>query len=112
MWEAMAFGGIVTFPFLAVSFVLGATTEDALLTYGPLGIMSLMLALFARETVARLVKDRDRANEQRDQMVNDVINRMMPVIQRTVEMLEKRQQIDVEVLETLKDVRRALEKRP
>lgn len=112
MWELIAYGTFATFPVLTlwVGNVLGATTsEDALLTYGPLGIMSLMLALFARETVSRLVKDRDRANELRDQMIDDIINRMMPVLQRSVEVLEKRQQLDIELVDTLRDVRRVLE---
>lgn len=110
MWELASLWGVMSMPLLTIGVVLGVTSEDALLTYGPLGIMSLMLALFARETVGRLVKDRDAANEQRDQMVNDVINRIMPVLQRTVDVLEKRQQLDVEMVEVLKDVRRALER--
>jgi len=94
---------------LVATVVMTVTGEDALLTYGPLGIMSATLLWFAKGTVDRLVKDRDQANQQRDQMVSDVLTEIMPVLRRTVDVLEKQQQIDVEVLSTLKNVQRYLE---
>lgn len=99
---------VLLFGFVS-SVILSVTGEDALLTYGPLGIMSATLMWFAKGTVERLVKDRDQANAQRDQMVSDVFTEIMPVLRRTVDVLEKQQQIDVEVLTALKNVQRYLE---
>lgn len=94
---------------VVAGMIVSVTGEDALLTYGPLGIISATLLWFAKGTVDRLIKDRDQANQQRDQMVNDVLTEIMPVLRRTVDVLEKQHQIDIDVLAVLKNVQRYLE---
>lgn len=94
---------------LTVGVVLGAVPEDVLYSYGPLGVMTAVLLLFAKGTTDRLVKDRDRANEQRDAVVNDMLTRVIPTLQRAIDVIEKRQQLDHDILRTLEDIRRILE---
>lgn len=102
---ALALQGLV----LVVGVVLGAVPEDVLYSYGPLGVMTTILLWFAKGTTDRLVKDRDRANEQRDAVVDDMVTRVMPTLQRAIDVMEKRQQIDRDLLQTLEDIRRILE---
>jgi hypothetical protein len=94
---------------LTVAVMFGAVPDDVLYSYGPLGVMTTILLWFAKGTTDRLVKDRDRANEQRDAVVDDMLTRVMPTIQRSAEVLERRQQLDQDILRTLEDVRRLLE---
>ena len=110
MWALLATTALaIQLTVITVGVVLGAVPEDVLYSYGPLGVMTTILLWFAKGTTDRLVKDRDRANEQRDAVVDDMLTRVMPTLQRTVDMLERRQQLDRDVLRTLEDVRRLLE---
>lgn len=110
MWTLLASVAVaVQFVALTVGVVLGAVPEDVLYSYGPLGVMTTVLLWFAKGTTDRLVKDRDRANEQRDAVVDDMLTRVMPTIQRSLEVLERRQELDKDILRTLDDVRRLLE---
>lgn len=107
MWGVLA----ATLISASLGLILGITSEEALTTYGPLGIISAALLWFAKGTVDRLVMDRDKALEQRDQMMNDVLNDFMPVIRRAVDVLEKREQLDAEVLAVMRGVREELGRR-
>lgn len=110
MWTLLASTAIaVQLVVLTVGVVLGAVPEDVLYSYGPLGVMTAVLLWFAKGTTDRLVKDRDRANEQRDQVVNDMVTRVIPMLQRAIDVIEKRQQVDHDILKTLEDLRRILE---
>lgn len=94
---------------LTVGVILGAVPEDVLYSYGPLGFMTAVLLVFAKGTTDRLVKDRDQANEQRDAVVNDMVTRVIPMLQRALDVMEKRQELDRELLKALDDIRRILE---
>lgn len=110
MWALVASTAIaVQLAVLTAGVVLGAVPEDVLYSYGPLGVMTAILLWFAKGTTDRLVKDRDRANEQRDAVVNDMITRVMPTLQRAIDVIEKRQQLDHDIHRTLEDIRRILE---
>lgn len=110
MWTLAASTVIaVQFVVLVLGVVFGAVPEDVLYSYGPLGVMTAILLWFAKGTTDRLIKDRDRANEQRDAVVDDMLTRVMPTLQRTVDVLERRQQLDQDILRALEDVRRLLE---
>lgn len=110
MWTLVA-STVIASQLLVVSVgvIFGVVPEDILYSYGPLGVMTAILLVFAKGTTDRLVKDRDRANEQRDAVVDDMVTRVIPMLQRAIDVIEKRQQLDHDLLRTLEDIRRILE---
>lgn len=110
MWT-LAASTVIALQLVAVTLgvVLGAVPEDVLYSYGPLGVMTAILLVFAKGTTDRLVKDRDQANEQRDAVVNDMLTRVIPMLQRALDVMEQRQQLDRELVATLDEIRRILE---
>jgi hypothetical protein len=90
-----------------------ATTFDPLLTYGPLGVFVVAFALgliVAKPIYDRAISDRDRAETQRDAVTKDVMERVVPLLQRTIETLDRRSGLDGDTVALLTDVRRLMER--
>lgn len=106
------------------ALIFGLTGEEVLYGYGPLGVFAVAAGVALRTMGQYIIKDRDRAVEQRDQMADDMFNKALPLLTRTADLLEKRTQLDQELMdgfkyasklagqaeEVLKDVRRQLER--
>jgi hypothetical protein len=104
--------------------IFGLTGEELLYGYGPLGVFAVAAGVALRTMFQYIVKDRDRAVEQRDQMADDMFQKALPLLTRTADLLEKRTMIDTELMagfrdaqrlagqaeDVLKDVRRMLER--
>lgn len=92
--------------------ILAVTIEEALITYGPLGIGVFVLGLFSWRMVTWLFARVDKAEAQRDAMVQEVLTSVMPAVNRATEVLDKRQNLDREILDAMirgKDVLERLE---
>lgn len=87
---------------------------DQLANYGALGIIVLAFLtglLYAKPTVDRLIKERDKAEDQRDQVLYDVLEKVAPALEQAVNALKARSEFEVDVRDVLVDVRRMLEQR-
>lgn len=82
--------------------MFAVTVDQVLLTYGPLGVGVLVLGYFAFKMVDLLIHDRNTSNSQRDAIVNDVFTKVMPAIARNTEVLEKRHDLDREIIEVIR----------
>ena len=86
---------------------------DPLLVYGPLGVFVVAFALgliVAKPIYDRAVADRDRAEAQRDAVTKDVMERVAPVLERAIDTINRRAEMDTQIVSLMTDVRRALEK--
>jgi hypothetical protein len=107
-----------------VEFIFGLTGEEVLYGYGPLGVFAVAAGIALRTMGLYIIRDRDRAVQQRDQMADDMFNKALPLLTRTADLLEKRDRLDQELMEgfryasklagqaeeVLRDVRRQLER--
>ena len=87
---------------------------QALTTYGPLGIFVVLFVLglvVGKKEHDRVIAERDRAWEQRDQIIDDVHEKVAPALERATEAIRARENFEDRVLEVLTDVRRLLEGR-
>lgn len=85
---------------------------NELVTYGPLGIFVLLFVtglVSGKPTVDRLIAERDRAEVQRDSVINDVLEKVAPALERAVEAVKARDVFEADVRDVLVDVRRMLE---
>jgi hypothetical protein len=87
---------------------------DQLANYGALGVIVIAFLsglVFAKPTVDRLIKERDKAEDQRDSVVRDVHEKVAPALEQAVEALKARSEFETDVRDVLVDVRRMLEQR-
>lgn len=87
---------------------------DQLVNYGALGVIVLAFLtglVFAKPTVDRLIKERDKAEDQRDSVIHDVLEKVAPALEQAVEALKARSEFESDVRDVLVDVRRMLEQR-
>lgn len=83
--------------------VLTATgPEEVLYSYGPLGVGALALAYIANKFITILLADRTKAIQDRDDMVQDLLTKVFPAIVKNTEVLEARQELDRELIDTIK----------
>lgn len=92
---------------------------DALTIYGPLGVFVVLFVVglvVSKREHDRVIGERDKAWRQRDELIEDVHQRVVPAIERATEAVRARDEADGEVLaalvanrEVLTDVRRLLE---
>lgn len=83
--------------------------DQLAINYGVAGVMLVVLLGFAKQTIDRLISDRDRAERQRDEVLRDVLTKVAPAIERSIEAIKARDDRDDEVRDLLVDVRRLLE---
>ena len=86
---------------------------EELVNYGALGVMVLgfvMGLVVAKPTHDQAVKDAEIARQQRDELLDDVFNRVVPAIERATEAVKARDALDDAVNDVLVDVRRLLER--
>ena len=86
---------------------------NELLAYGPLGIFVIAFMsglIHPKPTVDRLIAERDRAEQQRDSIVTDVLGKVAPALEKAIEAAKSRDAQDLEIHEVLIDVRRWLER--
>lgn len=93
----------------ASGLIYAVTLDDALISYGPLGIGVLVLGYFAAKQVVFLRERGDKAEAQRDAMIEDVFTKVLPALTRNTEVLEKRTNLDREIIETLQENTRVLQ---
>lgn len=107
-----------------MDIIFGLTGEEVLYGYGPLGVFAVAAGVALRTMVMYIIRDRDRAVQQRDQMADDMFSKALPLLTRTADLLEKRDRLDQELMdgfrhasrlagqaeEVLRDVRRQLER--
>lgn len=87
---------------------------DELVNYGALGLIMLAFLgglIYAKPTVDRLIAERDRAETHRDEVIADVLGKVAPALERSIEAVKERSTFDTDVREVLVDVRRMLEQR-
>ena len=94
---------------IAFSF-LAETPQDILYGYGPLGVIVVVLAGVAWNFVRMFMKDRDRVIAQRDALLNDIFDKVIPAVNKNTDVLQRRQEIDVQLVSVLKESNEALER--
>lgn len=85
---------------------------DQLPNYGALGIMVFAFLTgfaYAKPTVDRLIAERDRAEQHRDAVLADVLGKVAPALERSIEAIKDRDVFETDVRDVLIDVRRLLE---
>lgn len=85
---------------------------EQLANYGALGVIVVAFLtglVFAKPTVDRLIAERDRAEQHRDAVLADVLGKVAPALERSIEAVKARETFESDVREVLVDVRRLLE---
>lgn len=85
---------------------------EQLANYGALGIIVVAFLtglVFAKPTVDRLIAERDRAEQHRDAVLADVLGKVAPALERSIDAVKQRDAFESDVREVLVDVRRLLE---
>lgn len=77
--------------------------EDILYGYGPIGIGLVVVAYFAYKMFNILLADRDKAIADRDALLKDVFEKVLPAVARNTDVLQARQELDRDVIQALKD---------
>ena len=93
-------------PFVApvVAVVSAATTGQGLEVYGPLGVGMVGLAVFMRELIKWIIRQKEESDRRLEQLTNQVMNEVMPVLRSTATLLEKREQVDTKLISLLEQL--------
>jgi hypothetical protein len=94
---------------LLIAFVYAVTPEEVLIGYGPLGIAALALSFIGYKMFNIILSDRDKAIAQRDAMLNDLFTKVIPALTQNTAVLEQRQDIDRDLIDTIKSSTKQLE---
>lgn len=92
-----------------ISYLFAVTPEEILYGYGPLGIGVVALSIVGLRMFNILLKDRDKAIEDRDAIVQDLFTKVLPAITRNTDVLESRQSIDRDLVSAIKESTKQLE---
>lgn len=85
---------------------------EQLVNYGALGVIVAAFLgglVFAKPTLDRVIAERDRAEQQRDVVLADVLGKVAPALERSIDAVKARDVFESDVREVLVDVRRLLE---
>lgn len=82
--------------------IYAATPEEVLYGYGPLGIGVVALSFFGLKMFNIILKDRDKAISDRDAMVRDLFEKVLPAIARNTDVLESRRDLDRQLIDEIK----------
>lgn len=85
-----------------MAYFLAVTGEEVLYGYGPLGVAVVFMGAALAYLFRIIMKDRDKAIADRDQLVSDLFEKVLPAIMRNTDVLEKRQVLDQELIEAIK----------
>jgi hypothetical protein len=94
---------------LLIAFVYAVTPEEVLIGYGPLGIAALALSYVGYRMFNIILSDRDKAISQRDEMLHDLFTKIIPALTQNTNVLEQRQDIDRDLIDTIKNSTKQLE---
>ena len=83
--------------------MLGVTPDQVLYGYGPLGIGVVVLCGAVYKMFMSFMRDKDKAVADRDTMIQDVFNKVLPAFDRNTEVLLARRDLDRELIDVLKD---------
>jgi hypothetical protein len=97
-------------PYMFFYFVSIVSPEEKLYEYGVLGIVLVAVAMVAAYLFKIILKDRDKAINDRDSIVQDMFTKVLPALAHNTEVLEKRQELDRDLIHTLKDSNAQLER--
>lgn len=87
---------------------------DQLVNYGALGVVLgafLWGLLVAKPTHDRVISERDRAEAQRDKVLDKVLEDVAPALAQAAQAISAAEKVDDQILSVLTDVRRLLESR-
>lgn len=82
--------------------MFAATPEEVLYGYGPLGVGVVALSFFGLKMFNIILKDRDKAIADRDAMVRDLFEKVLPAIARNTDVLAARQELDRTLIDAVK----------
>ena len=86
--------------------LFAVTPEEVMYGYGPLGVSVVVLFIAVSRLFTILLKDRDKAISDRDAMVQDLFTKVLPAITRNTDVLERQQEIDRQLIDTIKESNR------
>ena len=83
--------------------MIAVTPDQVLYGYGPLGVGVVVLCAAVYKMFVSFMKDKDKAVADRDTMIQDVFNKVLPAFDRNTEVLLARRDLDRELIDVLKD---------
>lgn len=86
----------------SVAVYMATTPEQVLYGYGPLGVGVVILTFAVMKMFNIIMKDRDKAIADRDEMVQDLFTKVLPALTRNQEILIQRKDLDRELLEVVR----------
>lgn len=94
------------FPFVTpvVAVMSAAATGQGLEVYGPLGVGLGALALFMRELIKWIIRQKEESDRRLEELTNQVMNEVMPVLRSTATLLERREPIDAKLISLLEQL--------
>lgn len=112
----------VPFATPAVAVVLAAGEGQPLAVWGPLGVCLAAVAWFMRELILRVIQDKDRAVASHEKLVDmmmtkaipaieksaDALLKAIPAIDKSTEAMNHQQELNSQLVLIMSDVRRQL----
>lgn len=89
--------------------MIGVTPDQVLYGYGPLGVAVVVLCAAVYKMFVAFMKDKDKAVNDRDTMIQDLFTKVLPAFDRNTEVLLARQELDRELIDVLKDNTKVME---
>lgn len=90
-----------------IDVFMATTPEQIFYGYGPVGVVAVIVSFVAWKMFNILLKDRDKAINDRDTMTEDLFTKVIPAVSRSTEVLERRQDLDKELIKEIKESKEA-----